>query len=54
MPSRKSQKLTFDTTSFDRAAHRHAESRMDNRSPMFEVACDPDQRRLGVIVTGFV
>src|SRR5258705_12947872 len=29
-----------NATSFDRAAHRHAESRMDHRSAMLEVAAD--------------
>src|ERR1700694_4623955 len=38
----------YDTTAFDRAAHRHAESRMNHRSAMFKVAADADQRRLGV------
>src|SRR6202171_3988880 len=37
-----------NATAFDRAAHRHAESRMYHRSAMFEVATDADQRRLGV------
>src|SRR6202045_945283 len=37
-----------NATAFDRAAHRHAESRMYHRSAMLEVASDADQRRLGV------
>src|SRR6266700_2068423 len=37
-----------NTTAFDRAAHRHAESRMYHRSAMLEGASDTDQRRLGV------
>src|SRR5438309_4438197 len=37
-----------NATALDRAAHRHAESRMYHRSAMLEVASDADQRRLGV------
>src|SRR5882724_6526213 len=37
-----------NATAFDRAAHRHAESRMYHRSSMFEIASDADQRGLGI------
>src|SRR6202008_2994838 len=37
-----------DAAAFDRAAHRHAESRMDHRGAMLKIAADADQRRLGV------
>src|SRR5260370_6405533 len=37
-----------NATAFDRAAHRHAESRMYHRSAMLEVASGAGQRRLGV------
>ncbi len=37
-----------DATAFDRGAHRHAESRMDHRGAMLEVAADADDGGLGV------
>jgi hypothetical protein len=37
-----------DPTSFDRAAHRHAEPRMNHRSAMLKITSDANQRRLGV------
>src|SRR5215475_16075626 len=37
-----------DATAFDRAAHRHSESRMDHRGAMLKVAVSADHRRLGV------
>src|SRR5215475_5954860 len=33
-----------NATAFDRAAHRHAESRMDHRGAMLKVAADADKR----------
>ena len=37
-----------DAAALDRAAHRHAEPRMDHRGAMLEVAADADCGRLGV------
>src|SRR6516225_1485119 len=37
-----------NATTFDRAAHRHAKSRMYHRSAMLQVASDAYQRRFGV------